>query len=170
MHRWSVRLGLAAVAFTLATSTATAQGLTAGEGALRKQGVLTVGPLIGINFPVGDLGDVASTGFTFAGQVTYGITAVTLLGEAGYTSFSGRNNLSSVGSFSFGAGARIPIPLLGFYAGGVAEYYTGDLEEFDILPLVGIHFGPFDLGVRYKGLFGDADWIGLTGAVHFRLK
>jgi hypothetical protein len=170
MRRLSSVLPAALAAILVSTAPLAAQGLTAGEGPLRSSGALTVGPVASINLPVGDFGDVVGTGFTLGAQVTYGLGVVTLLGEMNASSFTGKNNLGSRGTLAFDAGARVGIPLAGLYAGGVAGYWNRDVDEFDIVPLVGLQLGPLDLNVRYKGLFGDADWFALGGAVHFRLK
>lgn len=170
MRRLSSALPAALAAILVSTAPLAAQGLTAGEGPLRSSGSFTVGPVASINFPVGDFGDVVGTGFTLGGQATYGLGVVTLLGEMSYSSFSGENNFGSQGTLAFDAGARVGIPLAGLYAGGVAGFWTGDVDEFDIVPMVGLHLGPVDLNARYKGLFGDGDWFALGGAVHFRLK
>jgi hypothetical protein len=166
---WSV-LPAALAGILVSTAPLAAQLVTSGEGPLRSSGALTIGPVAGINFPVGSFSDVVGTGFTIGGQATYGLGVVTLLGEVSYSSFSGKNNLGSQGTAAFDAGARVGILLAGLYAGGVAGFWTGDVEEFDIVPLVGLHLGPLDLNARYKGLFGDGDWFALGGAVHFRLK
>ena len=103
-------LPAALAAILVSTAPLAAQGLTAGEGPLRSSGALTVGPVASINLPVGDFGDVVGTGFTLGAQVTYGLGVVTLLGEMSYSSFTGKNNLGSQGTFAFDAGARVGIP------------------------------------------------------------
>jgi hypothetical protein len=170
MRRLSSAAPAALAAILMTTAPLAAQGLTSGEGPLRSAGSITVGPVASINLPVGSFDDAVGTGFTIGGQATYGLGVVTLLGEVTYSSFTGENNLGSVGTAAFDAGARVSIPLAGLYAGGVAGFWTGDVDEFDIVPMVGLHLGPLDLNARYKGLFGDADWFAFGGAVHFRLK
>jgi hypothetical protein len=95
------------------------------------------------------------------------------MAEVSFSNFTGKLEngveFDDVSTFGFAAGARGAIPLAGLYAGGLAGYWT-DADEFDIVPLVGIHLGPADVGVRYKGLLGDLDWFSITAAVHFRLR
>lgn len=170
MRRLSPVLPAALAAILVSAAPLAAQLVTSGEGPLRSSGALTLGPIVDVTLPVGSFADVVGTGFTLGGQATYGLGVVTLLGEVSYSSFSGKNNLGSRGAVAYDAGARVGILLAGLYAGGVAGYWTGDVDEFDIVPLVGLHLGPLDLNARYKGLFGDADWFALGGAVHFRLK
>jgi hypothetical protein len=164
----AVRAALAAILVSAAPLAA--QLVTSGEGPLRSSGALTLGPVIGVNLPVGSFSDVAGTGFTIGGQATYGLGVATLLGEVSYSSFTGKNNLGSRGTVAYAAGARVGLSLAGLYAGGVAGFWTDDVDEFDIVPLVGVHLGPLDLNARFKGIFGDADWFAFGGAVHFRLK
>lgn len=170
MRRLVSVLPAALAAILVSTAPLDAQLLTSGEGPLRSAGALTLGPVLAITLPVGSFADVVGTGFTAGAQVTYGLGAVTLLGEFNASGFTGKNNLGSRGTLGFNAGARVGIPLAGLYAGGMAGYWNRDVDEFDIVPLVGLHLGPLDLNARYKGLFGDADWFAIGGAVHFRLK
>lgn len=151
--------------------------MTRGEGPLRSKGAITIGPVASVDFPVGDFGDVAGTGFTIGGQVTYGLGTIALLGEVTYNTFGGETvdgiELDSFNSVAFDAGLRASLPIgqkVGLYAGAVAGVWTGDIDEFDAVPLLGIQVGPVDIEGRYKGLFGDADWFSVGGALHFRIK
>jgi hypothetical protein len=170
MRRPLSALSAALAAILVSAAPLAAQGITSGEGPLRSAGALTLGPFLSLNLPVGSFADVVGTGFTIGAQATYGLGVVTLLGELSQTALSGKNNLGSRSSLAIDAGARVSIPLAGLYAGGVAGFWTGDVDEFDIVPMVGLHLGPVDLNARYKGLLGDGDWFALGGAVHFRLK
>jgi len=169
---------LAAVLAILASAAPlAAQRLTSGEGPIRSSGAVTVAPFMGLNFPSGDLGDVSNTGLTFGVQGTWGLGVLALMAEASYSNFTGKleNGIEfdDVGTIEFAGGARAGIPLAGLYAGGLAGYWFNAEEfadEFDVLPIVGIHLGPADVGVRYKGLLGDLDWFSITAAVHFRLR
>jgi hypothetical protein len=175
MRRLPSILIAAAAAIAVASAPLTAQGLTAGEGPLRGSDALTIGPVASVNLPVGEFGNVASTGFSIGAQGTYGLGVVTLLGEVTYDVFGGYTYegipYDDFTGFAYDVGARVSLPIsAGLYAGGVAGFWTGDLDEFDVVPLVGIHLGPVDMNGRYKGLFGDADWFAISGAVHSRLK
>ena len=171
----------AAAAITVSSAPLAAQGLTTGEGPLRSQGALTIGPVASINFPTGDTGDFFETGFTLGVQGTYGLGAIALLGEVTYNSLGGKTvdgiegfDSGDANGFAIDAGARTGLPIgqkLGLYVGGVTGFWFGDFDDdFDIVPLVGIQLGPVDIEGRYKGLIGDADWFSVGGAVHFRLK
>lgn len=147
--------------------------LTSGEGPIRSSAAVTIAPFMGLNFPSGDLGDVSNTGLTFGVQGTYGLGVMALMAEASFSNFTGKleNGIEfdDVSTFGFAAGARAAIPLAGLYAGGLAGFWT-DADEFDLVPMAGIHLGPADVGVRYKGLLGDLDWFSITAAVHFRMR
>ncbi|HEX5818275.1 MAG TPA: hypothetical protein VFY20_05335 [Gemmatimonadales bacterium] len=155
--------------------------LTSGEGPIRSSGAITIAPFMGLNFPSGDLGRRSNTGLTFGVQGTWGLGVLALMAEASYSNFTGKleNGVEyeDFGTFEIAGGARVPIPLAGLYAGGLAGYwlsYSSEIDEggdeLDVVPMVGIHFGPADVGVRYKGLLGDLDWFAITAAVHFRLR
>jgi len=155
--------------------------LTSGEGPIRSSGAITIAPFMGLNFPSGDLSRRSNTGLTFGVQGTWGLGVLALLAEASYSNFTGKleNGVeyNSFGTIEFAVGARAGLPLAGLYAGGLAGYwlsYSSDIDEggdeLDVVPIVGIHLGPADVGVRYKGLLGDLDWFAVTAAVHFRLK
>ena len=167
-------LAVLATAVLTASSPLAAQSLTAGEGALQSAGAITVGALLGANFPMGDLEELSNVGLTFGAQGTYGLGVATLLGEVSYSNFTGRLvdgvEIPDQSAVAVGAGLRASIPLAGLYVGALASWWTDDVDEFDVVPMVGIHLGPADLGVRYKGLAGDAEWFALTGAVHFGLR
>jgi hypothetical protein len=155
--------------------------LTSGEGPIRSSGAITIAPFMGLNFPSGDLSRGSNTGLTFGVQGTWGLGVLALLAEASYSNFTGKRangvEYNDFGTIEFAAGARAGIPLAGLYAGGLAGYwlsYSSDIDEgwdeLDVVPIVGIHLGPADVGVRYKGLLGDLDWFAVTAAVHFRLR
>jgi hypothetical protein len=153
----------------------TLQAQSTSEATLQKKGVNSIGPIAAINFPTSDLSDITSSiGWGIGVQATHGRGFLTLVGEAGYDAFGGEDY--SIGGVDFegetigvwhGAlGARATIGPI--YAGGLAGYWGGDdVEDFDVIPMVGLHLWKIDLGARYKGLFGDADWFAVTGAFHF---
>jgi hypothetical protein len=187
MHRSSSALLAAVAAILCATAPLAAQKLASGEdpprsgglrlvlgeGPIRSAGAVTIAPFMGLDFPGGDLADTSNTGLTYGIQGTYGLGVLALMAEVSYSNFTGKlqNGIEfdDVSTFGFAAGARAAVPLAGLYAGGLAGYWT-DADEFDLVPLVGIHVGPADVGVRYKGLLGDLDWFAITLAVHFRLR
>jgi hypothetical protein len=155
--------------------------LTSGENPIRRSGAVTLAPFMGLNFPSGDLSRRSNTGLTFGVQGTWGLGALALMAEASYSNFTGKleNGVEyeDFSTFEIAGGARAGIPLAGLYAGGLAGYwlsYYSEIDEggdeFDVVPIVGIHLGPADVGVRYKGLLGDLDWFAITAAVHFRLR
>jgi hypothetical protein len=162
-------------------SSSSAFKLTSGEGPIGSAGAVTLGPFMGLNFPSGDLSRRSNTGLTFGVQGTWGLGVLALMAEASYSNFTGKLEngveFEDFGTIEVAGGARAGIPLAGLYAGGLAGYFVSfysDIDEggdeFDVVPIVGIHFGPADVGVRYKGLLGDLDWFSVTLAVHFRLR
>jgi hypothetical protein len=91
--------------------------------------------------------------------------------EATYNGFSLGDDLPTAEAYTddinlwgFGAGARLGIGPLNF--GALGSYHT-EIDEFDVIPLVGVNIWKLDVALRYKGLFGDADWVGLTAAILF---
>lgn len=195
MHRSSSALLAAVVAILWAAAPLAAQQLgssespprssgprlTSGENPIRRSGAVTLAPFMGLNFPSGDLSRRSNTGLTFGVQGTWGLGALALMAEASYSNFTGKleNGVEyeDFGTFEIAGGARAGIPFAGLYAGGLAGYwlsYYSEIDEggdeFDVVPIVGIHLGPADVGVRYKGLLGDLDWFSITAAVHFRLR
>lgn len=195
MHRSSSALLAAVAAITCAALPLSAQqlsssggappssgrGLTSGEGPIRSSGAIAIAPMIGVNFPSGDLGRRSNTGLTFGVQGTWGLGALAVMAEASYSNFTGKAEAGveydDFFTIEFAGGARVGIPVAGLYAGGVAGYwlsYYPDIDEgggeVDVVPMVGIHLGPVDVGVRYKGLLGDLDWFAIRAAVHFRIR
>jgi hypothetical protein len=117
-----------------------------------------------LNFPASDLGDAASTGWGFGGQYIRGQGAFALFGEVGYDHFGlpdveGQSYGSDVNPWHVGGGAKLAIWRINL--AGLVGYWT-DVEDFDVVPIVGIKIWRIQAGVRYKGLLGDADWIALT--------
>jgi hypothetical protein len=153
----------------------TLQAQSRSEATLQKQGANSIGPIAALNFPSGDLADVTgSIGWGLGVQATHGRGFLTLVGEAGYDGFSGEEydfegetfETESTGLWHGALGARATVGPV--YVGGLAGYWGGDgIEDFDIVPMVGLHLWKIDVGARYKGLFGDADWFAVTGAIHF---
>lgn len=163
----------AAAASVLVASNLHAQSTS--EATLQKKGTNSIGPIAAINFPSSDLADATGgIGWGLGVQATHGRGLLTLVGEAGYDYFSGEDFTfegqdfegESVGVWHGALGARVTLGPI--YAGGLAGYWGGDgVEDFDIIPMVGLHLWKIDVGARYKGLFGDADWFAVTGALHF---
>lgn len=153
----------------------TLQAQSTSEATLQKKGTNSIGPIASINFPSSDLADVSSSiGWGLGVQATHGRGLFTLVGEAGYDGFGGEDfefegqqiEGESTGIWHGALGARVTLGPV--YAGGLAGYWGGDgVEDFDVIPMVGLHLWKIDVGARYKGLFGDADWFAVTGAFHF---
>jgi hypothetical protein len=127
-------------------------------------------PMVSVNVPTGTFADAFKTGWGLGAQFTKGNGLMTFVAEAGYNAFSrdtigtGGYATDDLGVWNFGAGLRASIGPL--YAGGVASYFT-EIDEFDIIPVVGFHILMLDIGVRYKGLLENSDWVGVSVGFHF---
>jgi hypothetical protein len=92
--------------------------------------------------------------------------------EGTYNSFSVSDELPEVGDeyssnlnvWGFAAGPRFALGP--FHVGALAAYYT-EVDQFDIVPLALFNIWKLDMGLRYTGLLGDSDWIGVTASFHF---
>jgi len=129
------------------------------------------GPVAGVNVAAGSFGDYYGTGWTLGAQYIKGLPFGSLMFEAAYNGFSIGDDLPALEDFTddlnffgFAAGPRLGIGPLNF--GALGSYHT-EIDEFDVIPLVGINIWKLDVALRYKGLFGDADWAGLTAAFLF---
>ena len=127
-------------------------------------------PMVSANVPTGAFADTYKTGWGLGAQYTRGNGLLTFVGEVGYSAFSKDSSgtygggTDDLGVWNFAAGVRGSIGPL--YVGGLASYFT-EVDEFDIVPVVGFHILMLDLGFRYKGLIGDADWFGVSLGFHF---
>jgi hypothetical protein len=165
------RFILSALLLSALTSSATAQS----QAQLQGKGVTSIGPIAALNFPSSALSDVTSSvGWGVGVQGTLGRGFLTVVAEGGYDRFMGDEfeiegetfQADDVGVWHGALGARATVGPI--YAGGLAGYWGGDgVEDFDVIPMVGLHLWKIDVGARYKGLFGDADWFAITGAFHF---
>lgn len=153
---------LAALAAALVTAPVAAQSKS-------KSGF---GPVVGLNLPAGDFGDFYNTGWTAGLQHVKGTGFGSLMAEATFNGFSYQDDINDVSdifddnleAWGFGLGPRFALGPLN--VGALGSYHT-DMDEFDVIPLATINVWKLDLGVRYKGLFGDFDWFGVTAAIHF---
>ena len=129
------------------------------------------GPVVGVNVASGSFGNYYGTGWTLGAQYIKGLPFGSLMLEATYNGFSIGDELPTAGAYTdditlwgFAAGPRLGIGPLNF--GALGSYHT-EIDEFDVIPLVGINIWKLDVALRYKGLFGDAEWVGLTAAILF---
>ncbi|HKP27816.1 MAG TPA: hypothetical protein VJU15_00340 [Gemmatimonadales bacterium] len=129
-----------------------------------------------LNFPTSDTGDAASTGWGLGLQFTRGQGAFALFGEVGYDHFGiegveglppGTDYGTDLNPWHFGGGAKVAVGPIN--VAGLVGYWT-DIEDFDLVPIVGVKIWRLQTGVRYKGLFGDGDWIALTVGFGFGKK
>lgn len=129
------------------------------------------GPVVGINVASGSFADYYGTGWTLGAQYIKGLPFGSLMFEASYNGFSIGDDLPDLEDFDddlnlwgFAAGPRLGLGP--FNVGALGSYHT-EIDEFDVMPLVGINVWKLDVALRYKGLLGDADWVGLTAAILF---
>lgn len=128
------------------------------------------GPVVGVNFASGSFGDYG-TGWTLGAQYIKGLPFGSLMFEASYNGFSIGDDLpdfedlrDDLNLWGFAVGPRLGIGPLNL--GALGSYHT-EIDEFDVMPLVGFNIWKLDVAVRYKGLFGDVAWAGLTAAILF---
>ncbi len=123
-----------------------------------------------ILLPTGDFNDVAKTGWGLAatGDFTI-IPLIKLRGEVGYNQFDAENGASWDGEpidrfdiWSFLIGARLQLPIL--YLSLDGGYYT-KIDEFSLLPGLGLRFLFLDVGGRYK--WTGENWFEIFGGVSF---
>jgi hypothetical protein len=119
-------------------------------------------------FPTGDLADSVDTGWGLAatGDFTL-IPLIELRGEAGYNSLPGKDRsdgtqIADLDIWSFLIGARLQLPIIYFSLDG--GYYT-ELDEFSLLPGLGLRFLFLDVGGRYK--WTGENWFEVFGGVSF---
>ncbi len=118
-------------------------------------------------FPTGEFADSTDTGWGLAatGDFTL-IPLLKLRGEAGYNSFSGKTEGEvqhpDLDIWSFLIGARLQLPIIYFSLDG--GYYT-ELDEFSLLPGLGLRFLFLDVGGRYK--WTGENWFEVFGGVSF---
>jgi len=117
--------------------------------------------------PTGDFEKVAETGWGLA--ATGDFTLIPLLkirGEAGYNSFGGKTEgevqYPDLDIWSFLIGARLQLPIIYFSLDG--GYYT-ELDEFSLLPGLGLRFLFLDVGGRYK--WTGENWFEVFGGLSF---
>jgi hypothetical protein len=130
------------------------------------------GPVVGINATTSSFGDYYGVGWMVGGQFVKGTGFGSVMFEVTYNGFSIDDELPGEGTdfsddvniWGFGLGPRFALGP--FHVGALAAYYT-EVDDFDIVPLASINIWKLDLGARYKGLLGDADWFGLTLSFHF---
>ena len=129
------------------------------------------GPVVGVNFAAGSFGDYYGTGWTLGAQYIKGLPFGSLQFEATYNGFGIDDEIPALEDFNddlnlwgFAAGPRLGIGPFNF--GALGSYHT-EIDEFDVIPLAGINIWKLDVALRYKGLFGDADWVGVTAAILF---
>jgi hypothetical protein len=120
-----------------------------------------------VMFPTGDFSDEAETGWGLAatGDFTL-IPLVKLRGEAGYNKFGGKevegDQHEDLNIWSFMIGARLQLPIIYFSLDGA--YYT-EIDEFSLLPGLGLRFLFLDVGGRYK--WTGENWFEVFGGVSF---
>lgn len=129
------------------------------------------GPVAGVNVAADEFSKYYGTGWTLGAQYIKGLPFGSLMFEASYNGFSISGDLPDLEDFDddlnlwgFAAGPRLGLGP--FNVGALGSYHT-EIEEFDVIPLVGINVWKLDVALRYKGLLGDADWVGLTAAILF---
>ena len=118
--------------------------------------------------PTGDFDDVVKSGWGAAavGDFTL-IPLVKLRGEVGYNHFDGEDadgaqTYEDRNIWNFGIGGRLQLPIVYLSLDGM--YYT-DIDEFSVLPGLGLRFLFLDVGARYK--WTGENWIEVFGGVAF---
>ena len=120
-----------------------------------------------VMFPTGDFEKEADTGWGLAatGDFTL-IPLIKIRGEAGYNKFGGQEEgvvqHPDLDIWSFLIGARLQLPIIYFSLDG--GYYT-EIDEFSLLPGLGLRFLFLDVGGRYK--WTGENWFEVFGGLSF---
>ncbi len=120
--------------------------------------------------PTGDFNDVATTGWGLAGTGDFTIIPLLKLrGEIGYNQFDAEDEavwdgepIDKFDIWSFMIGARLQLPVI--YLSLDGAYYT-KIDEFSLLPGLGLRFLFLDVGGRYK--WTGENWFEIFGGVSF---
>ena len=134
----------------------------------RADAQFTIGARGKLLIPTGDFNDEVTTGWGVAGTGDFTlIPLVKLRGEVGYNHFDGEEpdgdrTFEDRDIWNFGIGGRLQLPIVYFSLD--AMYYT-DIDEFSVLPGLGLRFLFLDLGARYK--WSGANWFEVFGGVAF---
>ena len=101
----------------------------------------------------GDFGETHGVGVGITGNLEYKISKIALIFETAYTVWSGEEALGStfenVSSLSFMGG--IKFGLIGpVYIEARAGYYTGDLDEFAVIPAIGVRLKKLDFNLGHN--------------------
>lgn len=122
-------------------------------------------------YGVSDFGDTYENGANFSAGFKYGLPLLDFRVGGGWTWFNapsggvGGSVADDVSAFDIHAGAMFNLAMIGL--GARAGYWFNDLDEFDILPMGEVRIWKLFAGAEYKGLFGDADWVGVFLGVRF---
>lgn len=134
----------------------------------RAEAQFTIGARGKLLFPTGDFNDEVKTGWGAAavGDFTL-IPLIKLRGEVGYNHFDGEEvaggqALEDRNIWNFGIGGRLQLPII--YVSLDGMYYT-DIDEFSVLPGLGLRFLFLDVGARYK--WTGENWFEVFGGVAF---
>jgi len=102
----------------------------------------------------GDFGDAYDTGFGICFNTELKIIGqLGLTGEFGWNHWSGNSDypgskMSDINVFDLLVGGKIGLWLI--YLEARTGYYFGDVEEFVVIPAVGLRLGKLDLNVGYQ--------------------
>jgi hypothetical protein len=112
-------------------------------------------------YGLSEFGDNYENGANFTAGFKYGLPLLDFRAGGGWTWFDAPSGsaLEDVSSFDVHAGAMFNLAIVGL--GARAGYWFNDLDEFDILPMGEVRLWKLFAGAEYKGLLGDADWVGV---------
>lgn len=116
------------------------------------------------SFPYANFDDDFNTGWGVVGMVDYPlIPLIDLTADVGYTSFPGSGENDSVDVWNVCFGGRLALGV--FFMGGETGYFSY-VEDWSFVPSMGLRFGPFEGGVRYKAV-GGSGWTSLRFGYYF---
>ena len=134
----------------------------------RADAQFTIGARGKLLLPTGDFDREVTTGWGAAavGDFTL-IPLIKLRGEVGYNHFDGEDPdgdqvYEDRDIWNFGIGGRLQLPIVYLSLDGM--YFT-DIDEFSVLPGLGLRFLFLDLGARYK--WTGENWFEVFGGVAF---
>ncbi len=123
-----------------------------------------LGLAVHASFPYAEFGDEHKTGWGVSGIFDYPlIPLIDLTADVGYTHYSKANDGGGVDVWNLVFGARFALGV--FFMGGETGYFTY-VEEWSYVPSMGLRFGAFEGGIRYKSVHG-ASWTTLRFGYYF---
>ncbi|MBE0566541.1 MAG: hypothetical protein IH621_11310 [Krumholzibacteria bacterium] len=127
--------------------------------------------------PTGDFGDYLDSGFGVHAMYKRPVTPlVQLTADVGWTRFGTADLTGDLGGFDGFAAADDNLDVWNFTGGGKVDFmpfglgleygYFSEIDEYGLVPNVGVSFTKFAVDLRYKAT-GDANWFEVRAGLYF---